>query len=593
MRKLLTILSITWFGVACAQDEARYNQVFDSVSKYNRQKEGILYFQSELKKYPKNELLLRSIGALYYQSGNFKETKTYYSKALAVNQGCAKCYLFLAQAAASENDFPGAYEYIEKGIALNPKEGSLYLLRGKLRLFQGNEINGLNDLSKAILVEPDNAAFYLERADYYLGKENYFSARNDLLKAQKADPQKLVVYNKLAEVYTYENDFESALTFINKALAIDSSDASSFMTRGGVYSSKGDEAHALADFEKAVRLAPQNYMTHYYLSQSYYELEKMDDFCHEVSEAARLVEEQKVDVPDFYRYLKMRLNDVCNDSVSSYYYQRGIAAFNTGNYRKAIEWYDQAIAKFPEEYMTYSFKGNAELFLGENRKAITDYRKSLDNLGKVAKEYEMNPRYAKGMLKDSVELFRKGFESATDLSLAFCYFNLKNSDSALLCADQSILQTPETPDFKGGDAYLMKGILLLDKGLFSEAEKAFREAAILSPDWSGCEGYMALSLIVQGKNGSLSRNEMQIRELKDLGEIHWNLPEKIAKGTPFFEEALKHLEAALKINGSDAFALYLRGYINWQSGRNACGDFIKANQLGYPVELTYLKACRK
>lgn len=593
MRLALILLVIITTSRVFAQDEKRYAVVFDSVSRYDKQKEGIAYFESELKKYPNNELLLRSAGALNMQLGNLEETGKYYRKALEVNPDCAKCYFFLAQVKANENDFPGAYASLEKGIAIDSKEGALYFLRGKLKLVQGNEISGLNDLSKAILLDPGNVTYYLERAAYYLQKQNYFSAKTDLLKAQKADPGKLEVYNKLAEVYTYEHDFESALAFINKALAIDSMDVVSIMTRGAVYSSREDENNAVKDFEKATRLDPENYMAHYYLAESYYGLEQMDAFCREISESIRLIEAHQINDPDFYSYALAHQNDVCNNGVSSYYYQRGIAAFNTGDYRKAIDWYDQAIEKFPAEYMTYSFKANAELFLVESRKAITDYQKSLHNLEEVGREMLKNPKYITGVSKDSLETLTQAFEASTNLSLAFCYLNLSNTDSALSCTELSIVNDPGIVDFSGGDAYFMKGVLLLDKGRFSDAEKAFQAAAERSPDWSACEDYMALSLIARVKNQPLTRGSLQIRELKDLGNLHWNLPVKISKGSEYYDQALKHLERALKINPKDALAFYLNGYVNRQVGKDACSDFLNANGLGYPVELTYLKACSK
>ncbi|MNJ85547.1 tetratricopeptide repeat protein [compost metagenome] len=592
MRILLIILLMVLGLNAFAQNETIYNQVFDSVSKHDKQKEGIVYFESELKKFPKNEFVLRSLGALNLQLGNFKETKTFYNKALEVNPECAKCYFYISQAMANENDFDGAYRALEKGIGINPKEGSLYLLRGKLKMHQGNEISGLNDLSKAISVEPDNAVYYLERADYYLKKENYFTAKNDLLKAQKVDPENLLIYNKLAEVYTYDRNFESALASINQALAIDSLDVKSIMTRGAVYSSIGNVDAAMKEFEKVIRLTPQNYMAHYYLSEAYYQLEKMDDFCTSITESIRLIEEQKINDPDFYSFTVARQKNVCDSSTSSYYYQRGIAAFNSGEYQKAISWYDQGIEKFPGEYMTYSFKANAQLHLKESRKAVDNYLRSLKNIDQVAGEMLKNPKYSTGVSRDSMELFRKGFESATYLSLAFCYFNLGNPDSALKCVDYSILQTPDLPEFASGDSHFMQGVLLLDKGRFSEAEKAFTEAARRSPDWSGCEDYIALSLIAQAKNTPLSRSELQMRELKDLGELHWNLPPKMPKGSEYFNRALLHAEKALQINREDAFALYLRGFVNRQLGKNACTDFLKANQAGYPVELNFLKECK-
>ncbi len=592
MKQLLLLFLIASFGSVFAQNETYYHQVFDSVAARDDQKNGIIFFEAELKKYPKNELILRSLGALNLQLLKFKETKFYYEKALLVNPECAKCYFYLAEVQANENNLDGAYKTIEKGLGINSKEGVLYLLRGKLKLSQGDEIGALNDLSRAILVEPDGIAYYIERADYFISKENYFSAKRDLLKAQELDPKNLKVYNYLALVYSYDNDFPSALGAINKALEIDPKNIESLLSRGEVYFVKEDYLFAIENYKYVIELQPSHYDAHHYLANAYYKLEKMDEFCVSISRSIQLMEEQKINDPDYYTYAVNIRNEICDSSLSSYYYQRGIAEFNRGDFQKSVSWYNRGIEKFPNAYMIYSFKANVELSMGENRKAIATHRVSLDHREQITKEISQDPRYI-GISQDSLKLMEQSFKTSAYISLSFCYFNLGNTDSALICIDSAIRNTPEIGDFAYGDAFLMKGILLLDKSLFSEAEKAFKEIAKRSPDWSLCQDYIALSLICQAnKNSSLSRNKLEMKSLRNIADIQWSLPDKLLRATDYADQALSHLQKALKLNKDDSFAYYLRGHIYRQMRMNYCDDFLRANQLGYPIELVYLKECR-
>jgi tetratricopeptide (TPR) repeat protein len=567
--------------------------VYDSVVDRNEQKGGITFFEAELKKYPKNETILRSLGALNLQLLNFKETKMYYEKALVVNPECAKCYFYIANVYASDKNLDAAYQTLNKGLILNPKEGLLYMLRGKLKLYEGDEIGGLNDLSKAILFNPSEVAGYIERANYFLRKGNYFSAKRDFLKAQEVDPKNLDVYNYLAQVYCNENDYPSALVSINKAIDIDSTSTKSLLTRGEVYMLMNDFPNAIKDYQRSIRLDSQNYHSYYYLAEAYYRLERLDDFCKEISKSIQLAQKDEQVDSEFYKYLLIHQQDVCDSLRSSYFYQRGIAQFNLGKSQEAINLYNRGISKFPNEYMIYSFRGNAHLSLLKNREAISDYQKSLIHIEDVSLELLKSPQYASVTSKDSLKLIINAFKSSSYISLAFCYFNLDKTDSALTCIDLAIQYQPNLKEYNVADAQFMRGILLLDKEQYDDAGKAFKIASELSPDWSICKDYIALSLIAQVKSISIYRNKFQIKTLIDLVELHWNFSSKIVKESPYFNQALEYLQSAIRINPSDYFAIYMEAYVDRQLGKSlACEGFKQANRMGYPVELNYLKECK-
>ncbi len=576
-----------------AQNETYYDHVYDSVVARNEQKGGITFFEVELKKYPKNETILRSLGALNLQLLNFKETKFYYEKALVVNPECAKCYFYIADVYASDKNLSAAYQTLEKGLSINPKEAILYLLRGKLRLYEGNEIGGLNDLSKAILNDPNEIAAYMVRADYFLQKGNYFSAKRDFLKAGEIDPKNLNVYNYLAQIYSNENDYPSALGSVNKAIEIDSISTKSLLTRGEVYMLMNDFPLAIQDYQRVIRLEPENYHVYYYLAEAYYKQERMDDFCREISKSIRLIQQEELFDKEFYTYLLNHEQDICDSLRSSYFYQRGIAEFNLGKPQEAIDLYNRGISKFPNEYMIYSFRGNAYLSQLKNWEAISDYQKSLIHIDEVSAELLKSPNFSSMAAKDSLATVINAFKSSTYISLSFCYFNLEKTDSALTCIDLSIQHQPNMKEYNVADAQFMRGILLMDKGRYDEAGKAFKIAADLSPDWSICKDYIALSLIAKVKSISIYRNKFQIKTLIDLAEVHWNLSSRIVKESPYFNQALDYLQTAIRINPSDYFAIYLEAYVDRQLGRSlACEGFKQANRMGYPVEMIYLKECK-
>lgn len=592
MKQLLLLFLITWFGAVFAQNETYYDRVFDSLVAKNEHQKGIVFFESELKKYPKNELILRSLGALNFRMKNLKEARSYYEKAVLVNPECSACYYYISQAYAGEENLEAALRSAEKGLAVNSKAANLYLVRGKLKLVQGDEIGALNDLSRAILYDPNEAVYYMERASFYVYKENLFSAKRDFLKALEIDPGNQDIYNYLAEIYVKENDFQQAVNITSRALERDSLNTKSLLGRGEVYFFMNEYDLAIKDYKKVIRLDPQNYYASGYLAEIYYKQEKMDEHCVEIARCLRLMEQEKIPSPEFYQYILSRKKEICDDSQASYYYQRGIASFRLEKYQEAMDFHNKALEKFPDEYIVYSFRGNAALYLGKNQSACSDYLKSLSHPDKVIAALLNNSGSLAKTSADSIREIENNFKTSTYVSLAFCYFNMGKTDSALICADLSLQYLQKIKDVEGPDAYFVKGILLLDKMNYAEAEKVFVEAAKISPDWSVFRNYIALALIGQATKVPLARNELQIRELTDLGQLHWRLPHKIAKESFYFSQALGQVETALKINPSDKWATYLRGYIKNQLGINACEDFKQANLMGYPVELNYLKSCK-
>ncbi len=59
------------------------------------------------------------------------------------------------------------------------------------------------------------------------------------------------------------------------------------------------------------------------------------------------------------------------------YYNRGVAYGNLGEYRRAIEDYDEALRLDPDYAVAYNNRGSAYSNLGEYRRAIGDFARAL------------------------------------------------------------------------------------------------------------------------------------------------------------------------------------------------------------------------
>ena len=65
------------------------------------------------------------------------------------------------------------------------------------------------------------------------------------------------------------------------------------------------------------------------------------------------------------------------------YFDKGVAKYEQGDYRGAIQDYNKAIELDPNDHMTYGVRVLAKSKLGDYRGAIEDYNKAIELLGKT------------------------------------------------------------------------------------------------------------------------------------------------------------------------------------------------------------------
>ncbi|MFB0561917.1 MAG: tetratricopeptide repeat protein [Candidatus Lokiarchaeia archaeon] len=174
---------------------------------------------------------------------------------------------------------------------------------------------------------------------------------------------------------------------------------------------------------------------------------------------------------------------------------KGNEFFHQGNFEKAIQYYDEALALKPEHSEALFNKANALCELGKLREAISFFDKAL----------EINPQ-------DWEALHNKG----NVLLNLYCF------DEALGCYNKALEINP-----KDAETIFNKGNLLFRLGKFKEAAKLFDEALALNPQLAEASINKALALLIfsapQNCEDTLSRVENGLKTL----ESAWN-PDKLS-----------------------------------------------------------------
>lgn len=148
------------------------------------------------------------------------------------------------------------------------------------------------------------------------------------------------------------------------------------------------------------------------------------------------------------------LGDRDNEAAASYNLQLGIDYFRQGNLSEAKEKLDRSLQQNPRNAQTYVASGMLYDRLGEARKAEQYF----------AKGVSLDPKNGDVVNSYAVFLCRKG-EYA------------KGEQLAVQAATNPLYKTPET-------AYMNAGNCAVDAGRAAEAEKHFRNALALRPNYA-------------------------------------------------------------------------------------------------------------
>lgn len=234
-----------------------------------------------------------------------------------------------------------ALEDCNTAIKLAPEYKDSYVLRGEIyHLRLGDSQQAIIEYTKVIKLDPENGEYYVARGKVYADLNRNQQAINDFTRA-------IEIYKKIIEQQN-DDEFDTR--------DVDFGD-NAYEARGSVYFSLGQYQQAVKDYSQAIEIF--NYYYYYFLRSMCYE--KLGDYSNASADHSKGLE--------LHSSLSATISTKAN-----LFNDVGIEYHNKGNYKVAIDYYSKAIDIDPEEAHAYHNRGLAQDSLGQEIKAIDDYK---------------------------------------------------------------------------------------------------------------------------------------------------------------------------------------------------------------------------
>jgi tetratricopeptide (TPR) repeat protein len=595
MKTIFIIACLSFVSISFAQKPDKYAKFVDSLTAIGQQAKLLQFFDKEVKLHPKNESALRWLGYLSINANKLDDGEKYYSQAIAIDPECGRCYMNLARIAGIKKDYTKASALTDKGIRVDPKNPLLYAVRGQFEENLGQIHLAEFDYTKAVELTPENdIEYYVTRGEFYIRQKQYLQAITDFTRAIYIIPDNYYPYFQRSDAYYEEKDFEKSLIDINKAIELDSTKADLYTGRGAIYDIYKEYDKANADYSKAIKIDPTNIITYCNLANLEYKLEDMEAASTNFQKAWQLMKAQNFQDSVWIKNVLLNIDNICDTTKASYFYQRGVAFYNLEQYQKAVDIYTKGLKKFPTGVILLSFRGNAFLALKEYNTALKDYLAALQNKDHLLSEVNNNKQFSNAS-EQYTDDYAKGALASIYESIAECNFAMGFYNDALTQIDTAISLIPNVKDFNKEAYYNVRGTIFLSLGQNMNALKDFDNAILINKDFSPAYINRAVTKISIGDKTTVTSSFISVKN-NDSFMPNWDIPLKttVKKSDTNIMSALRDCSKAIEIDSTSNKAYYYRGVIKKMLGiDDYCYDIQKAKSLGYPVDEASLNECAK
>ncbi|NOQ71780.1 MAG: tetratricopeptide repeat protein [Crocinitomix sp.] len=558
----------------------------DSLFELDQFEEAISYYDNLIGQDSSEEMYFRSRGYAYLELNELKKGEADYQKALELNPNCSFCYSHLAKLEANRGNLDKALQLLELAIGNDEKNDFAFYMRANLREFNNNKIGALFDYNKAIELAPDMALYYTGRGLYNLNSGYAALAIRDLNKGFMLDSNDSQVIYPRAKYYANNQDWDNALKDLNRCIKLQPTNSEYYATKATILAFLQKYDEAIDNYDLSLKIDSTYFLAYMNRARAKYSNEDMDGTCADNSRALELIEKTEANKSSI-DYLKEQIADLCDPKKKSYYYQRGIASYNLGQFEQAIVHYDQGLIQFPNSAMLLSFRGNALVALGKDALAIVEYKSALQHKDALKSEIKSSASFKDNSVAGDV--YYIGAVGAFYGSLAECYANIGNYETAITYADSAINFLLKHKEKTGihevlSSNYNIRGVIHNVQGNYEKAKSDFLNATHFNKSNPLPHVNMAFALISESSTVEYKTINMGFYiNPSFMGRRSVTLPvfskKKIDNNK--LEQALKECNIALELDKKNAFAYLVRAQIKIlmkQSGY--CLDVFNAKELG-------------
>ena len=590
------IIFLLFADYAQAQKAKQYHDSAELMMEHKMYNEAIPLYTRSIRLKPVEEMYYRDRGYAYFQVGKLVESKKDFRHALVLNPKCSNCYSMLGQVANEEGNADSALIYSNKAIEINDTSADAYISRAYIKEALKQVIGAERDFDKAISLKPNEWRNWLAKGDFYERGAIHEDAIACYSKAIKLNSNIGYMYEFRARSYLMAKKYDACLADLEeeKIKGIDNID-NWFNLRKAAYVALGTPEKLDAEVDESIAKGEGTYNLYYHRGIARFEKEDIDGACEDFNKAVELFmkspEYKTNGMPD---NIKEVIDERCDINKLGYYYHRGIASYNKNLYKSAIAYYDLGLKKFRNNALLMSFRGNANMALGNFKEAIIDYLVSISRKDELEKDASGSTNYK---LAKPGEMDKNVFLVTNYESMAECYMYLGEFKRAGELFDSAITMEFSSPVLQS-HSYSQRALNYFYKGDYSSSEKDLTKA--LSIDPKNAMSYKINAVIKLVRAQKISTKPYSIRAGGSFKDYIVFANNEILKATEsnknseMLVSALDDINTSIEYGAQDGGSYYLRALIKKAlESQDYCNDLYKAKELNYlPADEVIKTLCR-
>lgn len=407
--------------------------------------------------------------------------------------------------AIQNNNLEEALDYLNKEITEHPDNGYAFAWVALVRNYNeeyGRALTAANIAVKKIpSKDKEYKAFaFSTRASVFLNLEDTIQAIKDYTQAIALTPEEDRLYNTRAQVYYEQNKYDLADNDYRKIISLKEGDVMGYMGLGRNANAQKRYEDAIKQFDYVNKLEPSYSSAYSFRAESYIGLKKYNEAIDDVITALGIDQDDKAfyelqtlaDSAFTQTIAKLKIQKLKEPKESSWPYDLGVVYEKTDRYAKAIPFYKESLA----------IESNKET---ANRIAscyneIGDYDKALEYCDQAIAldSTKTNHLYFKANILDNAGRSEEAIK-VMDSYIAqnpeeyFPYYRRGWFKDHSGKTDEAIEDYTMAITLQPNDAYqyLNRGVLFLQKGDKKKAYEDFKQAVRLDsvPDAPECAFY--------------------------------------------------------------------------------------------------------
>ncbi|MEZ2126552.1 MULTISPECIES: adenylate/guanylate cyclase domain-containing protein [unclassified Sinorhizobium] len=215
-------------------------------------------------------------GLTYSDVETYRETLSYYQKAIDLDPGFADAHAGIARVAVDvwRNDYNFlwsaavarkiAYDAAGQALKLDPNNARAHTVLALLQLVDGRETEARVSANQAVLAQPNDAEAYANLALILAHTGDHEQAMTEMEKALRLDPSPSPSFQLLGGVVFYiANDNDRAISLMEAARDVLPNAEAAREFLAAAYVEQGEQARAEKEKSKLLELFPESNLTYY------------------------------------------------------------------------------------------------------------------------------------------------------------------------------------------------------------------------------------------------------------------------------------------------------------------------------------------